>query len=63
MATALFVGHNPGIEEVVRTLSGEYVEMPTAALVQINFDLKSWVKVGAKLGRFEQIWRPKDLDS
>ena len=34
--TALLVGHNPGLEELVAGLTGEPIRMPTAALAVID---------------------------
>ncbi len=31
----VLVGHNPGIEELVRLLTGEHVPMPTAAIAVV----------------------------
>jgi phosphohistidine phosphatase len=34
--TALLVGHNPGLEELVEHLTGEHVRLPTSALALVD---------------------------
>lgn len=59
----MVVGHNPGLSELVRALTGEVVSLPTAALVECalpleNFEAKiSLPEAGAELRR---ILLPKD---
>ena len=52
VSTVVLVGHNPGLEELVASLTGRWVPMPTSALAVI--DLASpWAaagKVEARLG-------------
>ncbi len=38
----LVVGHNPGLETLIETLTGEAIVMPTAALAHIELPLKRW---------------------
>ena len=35
VATAVLVGHNPGLEDLVSLLTGEWAPMPTSALAVI----------------------------
>jgi len=59
----MVVGHNPGIEELVRSLTGESETMPTAALAWIELDLERWSGLRATgKGRLRQVWRPKEID-
>ncbi len=39
---AILIGHNPGFEELLAFLTGEYRRMPTCALAKIKFDVGSW---------------------
>ncbi|HYN86191.1 MAG TPA: histidine phosphatase family protein [Pyrinomonadaceae bacterium] len=61
-ATALLVGHNPGMEELIETLTGAHERMPTAALACITLDVEKWSKARAGAGRLEWVARPKELD-
>jgi len=58
--SALIVGHNPGMEGLIRYLSSEIEAMPTAALAIIELDLDSWRAVTDSCGRVKAIYRPKD---
>jgi phosphohistidine phosphatase len=59
----MVVGHNPGLEDLVRELTGEAVSLPTAALVECaplveKFESATRLQeAGAELRR---IFRPKD---
>lgn len=60
-ATALLVGHNPGMEELITLLTGERERMPTAALACVLFDLATWAEVAPQTGRLAWLVRPKEL--
>jgi phosphohistidine phosphatase len=60
--TVMIVGHNPGLEELVEQLTGEQLDLPTAALAQIVLSIDRWRDLtwstrGALIGH----WRPKEL--
>jgi phosphohistidine phosphatase len=40
VCTALLVGHNPGLEELVLALTGELVPMPTSAIAVLAVDVE-----------------------
>ena len=40
--TVLIVGHNPGLEDLVRQLTGEYHALATAALVELEVPIGHW---------------------
>lgn len=59
----MVVGHNPGLEDLVRELTGEVVSLPTAALVECALPLETFESaVSAPVPRAElrRIFRPKD---
>src|SRR5215204_174115 len=57
---AIFIGHNPGFEELLTFLTGEVRRMPTCALAKIEFDVASWdVRTGE--GKLKWLITPKDL--
>ncbi len=61
--TAMVIGHNPGMEEMLAELTGAAEHLPTAALARISLPVKSWKDLGSGVrGRVVKIWRPKDLD-
>lgn len=43
----MLFGHNPELSEVAGRLAGQAVDMPTCAVAQFAFDIRSWVDVGA----------------
>jgi phosphohistidine phosphatase len=59
----MVVGHNPGLEDLVRELTGEVVSLPTAALVECAVPLEKFESVvSLQEGRaaLRRIFRPKD---
>lgn len=62
--TILIVGHNPGLEDLVRRLTRRDETMPTAALAHIELPIDAWhdLDLNAR-GALRQIWRPRELDS
>jgi phosphohistidine phosphatase len=59
--TAILIGHNPGLEELLALLTGESRPMPTCALAKIVFDVASWKDVRANDGTLESFVAPKEL--
>jgi phosphohistidine phosphatase len=59
--SVMLVGHNPGFEELLKTLTGEVHNMPTAALAGIEFDVDDWSQVKARTGRLTLFLTPKEL--
>jgi len=70
----LFVGHNPGMEQLAIALSRQPEEpgerarqkqltqkFPTAALAVLDFEIASWKGLKPGLGRLIEFTRPKDL--
>ncbi len=58
----MIVGHNPGLEDLVKQLTGEWQDLPTAALAQISLPIDQWRDLelstrGTLLGH----WRPSEL--
>jgi phosphohistidine phosphatase len=58
--TVLIVGHNPGLEELVQQLTGEYLELPTAAVVHIALPINQWNEIDAEVdASIVGTWRPR----
>jgi phosphohistidine phosphatase len=56
---ALIVGHNPGISELVSQLTGEYIDMPTAAVARIELPVEELADVTIQTeGKLAQFYRP-----
>jgi phosphohistidine phosphatase len=60
-ARVLMVGHNPGLEQLVDTLTGEEHIMPTCSLVHVQLRINSWTEIDYKTkGKLIEIWNPGD---
>jgi phosphohistidine phosphatase len=58
---AILIGHNPGLEELLASLTNERHAMPTCALAKINFDVESWSDVRSGEGTLEWFITPGDF--
>jgi phosphohistidine phosphatase len=57
----LLVGHNPGITDLCRLLSGApVVNLPTCAVATLAFDRGGWSQVGPDSGELVRLDTPKD---
>lgn len=68
--TLLMIGHNPGFEDLSKTLVGHgdrYAfarlsqKFPTAGLAVVDFAVESWSEVAARGGRLDRFVTPKTL--
>ncbi len=58
----MVVGHNPGMESLVEELTGEWIKMPTAALVQIALRITQWSELNLESTEvLVNSWWPKEL--
>lgn len=57
----LIVGHNPGLEELLESLTSEVRHMPTAALAHITLNIEKWADVREHTGELIRLVRPKEL--
>lgn len=60
VATAMLVGHNPGMTDAVTVLTGAYVEMPTCAIAECAIDVASWAELIEDSGRLLRVRTPRD---
>jgi len=58
--SAMLVGHNPGIEGLIRYLTGRLEPMPTAALAVIQLEIDEWASIDDGCGELRKIYRPKE---
>ena len=60
--TVMIVGHNPGLEELVAQLTGDWQDLPTAALAQIILPIDRWRDLNlSSRGTLVGHWGPKEL--
>ena len=57
----LLVGHNPGLEELIRVLTGNIQVMPTATLAKLDLDIETWLEITANCGKLDFAITPKEL--
>jgi phosphohistidine phosphatase len=61
--SAMLVGHNPAVEEVIAALTGEDEAMPTGAIAHIEMPIDRWKDVkGDGAGTLVKVWRPRELE-
>jgi phosphohistidine phosphatase len=58
---AMIVGHNPGMEGLIRFLTGEVAAMPTAALAVVDLMIENWDEIGHLSGKLVEVLRPKEI--
>ena len=62
VTSAMVIGHNPGLEELLSQLTGQTVHFPTAAMAVLALDVETWGLVNRQIPvRLDQIFRPKEL--
>lgn len=59
-ASALLVGHQPGTGELIRFLTGESPEVPTACFTSISLKVDKWADIRSGSGKLDLILRPKE---
>jgi phosphohistidine phosphatase len=57
LGTVVLVGHNPGLEGLAETLTGDWVSLPTSALAVIDVD-GPWGSAGRAFGLLRAAGRP-----
>ena len=58
----LVVGHNPGVEELLEGLTGDWERMPTAALALVKLPIRSWSELNEDCeGELVWLWRPREM--
>jgi phosphohistidine phosphatase len=57
----MIIGHNPGMEQLVRHLTGDDRHVATCAIARIELPIDSWGNVATTpAGRLVDFWKPKD---
>jgi len=60
-ASLMIVGHNPGMEALIRVLTGKTTAMPTAALAVIDLGINKWRDIGPDSGTLVDVLCPKEI--
>ena len=56
--SVLVVGHNPGLEMLLQSLTDEWHRLPTAALARIDLPIDAWTDLEPGGGELAGLWRP-----
>lgn len=60
----LLIAHNPGLEELLESLTGDCTPLTTAALAQIELPIARWQDLAKNTrGRLLNLWQPRELES
>lgn len=58
----MIIGHNPGLEALLQTLTGKVETLPTSSIAYIALPVDEWAGVNREVeGKLKKLWRPKDL--
>lgn len=60
--TILLVGHNPGLEGLIKILTGDLQPMPTAGLAVIDLEINKWSDINTSTGSLRMLIRPKEIE-
>lgn len=60
-SSAMLVGHNPGVEGLVRALTDEVIPMPTATIVLIESSAHEWSEIANERAKLVRVFRPKEM--
>jgi phosphohistidine phosphatase len=58
--SALLVGHNPGLEGLLKILTQQIETMPTASLAVVDLKIDSWKEIHIDCCNLRTLIRPKD---
>ena len=56
--SVMLIGHNPGLEGLIKFLTGENQAMSTAALAVIDLKIQNWKETDAECGNLRTVIRP-----
>jgi len=60
--SAMVIGHNPGLEELLEELTGNHHRLPTAALAHVHLPIDRWRDLATlAVAHLADLWRPKEL--
>jgi phosphohistidine phosphatase len=59
--SVMLVGHNPGLEGLLKFLTGELQPMPTAALAIVDLEAEKWSQINSSKGNLRTLIRPKEI--
>ena len=59
----MLVGHNPGLEELLEALTGNYRPLSTAALAWLEIPIDTWLEINRDShSELKHLWQPRELE-
>jgi phosphohistidine phosphatase len=59
----MVVGHNPGLEDLLARLTGEFEMFPTGGLAQVALAIRRWRDLELdRQGKLVNLWRPREVE-
>jgi phosphohistidine phosphatase len=63
VGSVLLIAHNPGMEELLESLTGAYTPLSTAALARVELPIETWEHLsGETRGNLIKTWQPRELE-
>ena len=63
LSRVLLIGHNPGLEELLEGLIGQYAPLSTAALAHVELPGETWRDLAHDSpARLIKVWQPRELE-
>lgn len=59
--SVLLVGHNPGVEDLLKVLTGEQVHVTTATFAKVSLNTDAWSSNPSNNGNLDWIVGPEDI--
>ncbi len=59
--SVMLIGHNPGLEGLLKILTNETQQIPTAALAVIDLKIGKWSEINSSTGNLRTLIRPKEI--
>lgn len=60
--SVMIIGHNPGLEALLQTLTGKVETLPTSSIAYISIPIEEWSELNNEAeGKLKKLWRPKDI--
>lgn len=64
ISTIMIFGHNPGLTDLANKLSGSDIyNIPTCGIVELEFNVDAWDKIGKGIGKLVSFDYPKKIAS
>ena len=60
----ILIGHNPALEEFLKSLIGEHTPLSTGALAHVELPIDNWADLSSDTrGSLIKVWEPRELNS